>query len=277
MNKQLLGIICCPACKHDLKYLNNSLICKLCKSKYPIIGDIPILLSSLNQESQKVKQIYEKSEVVKKFGLDESFTGSVKYRNILRNKTSMIVRNRTRTNGIVVDVGCGNGLLLESIAKNRNDLNLIGIDFSLPMLLQARERLNKFSINKQFIMASADALPIKSNNADASICIDVLHHFSNKDTIKKSISELIRIVKPQSYSVFHFFIFSRIDCLIRWVHKTLNILHLKPRINSFMKDLSVNKLYMYEIIKELKKNNTRWKVFKISPLLNWALFLVRKK
>jgi len=45
--KDLFDILACPLCRADLEYSKNkdSLICSDCGTKYPIKGNIPILLS----------------------------------------------------------------------------------------------------------------------------------------------------------------------------------------------------------------------------------------
>ena len=46
MDKKLLDILACPACKGPLVYMkkNNELICKADKLAYPIRDDIPVML-----------------------------------------------------------------------------------------------------------------------------------------------------------------------------------------------------------------------------------------
>ena len=277
MNNSLLKILYCPECKNDLKNTKKSFICKTCKTNYPIIEGIQILLTKLNQEQSDVQKVYEKQDVAKNFGLKEEYTGSVKYRNILRKKVANIICKKTKSKGIIVDIGCGNGLLIKEINKRRKDLQIIGIDFSLQMVLQAKEYADKNKIDSLFIVASADNLPIKNNQANASICIDVLHHFADRSMIKKSISEFIRIIKKDSISLIELKVYSRLDKLISLTYKTLVLLNLKKQIKKTpMKGLTVNKISKKTIIKELKKYNVKWQTFKVHPLLNWIVFKVKK-
>lgn len=46
LDKELLDILACPACKGDLEYdqENQKLICHACKLRYAIKDDIPIML-----------------------------------------------------------------------------------------------------------------------------------------------------------------------------------------------------------------------------------------
>lgn len=44
MDKELLNILACPACKADVKLEENKIVCTKCGRKYPIRDGIPIML-----------------------------------------------------------------------------------------------------------------------------------------------------------------------------------------------------------------------------------------
>jgi len=46
LDKELLDILACPKCKGDvlLTESGDGLICKVCKLKYPIKDDIPVMI-----------------------------------------------------------------------------------------------------------------------------------------------------------------------------------------------------------------------------------------
>lgn len=46
LKKELLDILCCPACRASLTYdvKKSELVCTSCKKHYPVKDDIPILL-----------------------------------------------------------------------------------------------------------------------------------------------------------------------------------------------------------------------------------------
>jgi uncharacterized protein YbaR (Trm112 family) len=44
IDKELLEILACPACKGDVEQENNKIVCKKCHKKYPIIDGIPVML-----------------------------------------------------------------------------------------------------------------------------------------------------------------------------------------------------------------------------------------
>jgi len=44
VDKELLEILACPACKGDVKLEDNKIVCVKCGLKYPIKDGIPIML-----------------------------------------------------------------------------------------------------------------------------------------------------------------------------------------------------------------------------------------
>ena len=53
--KDLFDILACPLCRADLRYNKDkkSLICVKCGQKYPIKGEIPILLPPQGKNKEK--------------------------------------------------------------------------------------------------------------------------------------------------------------------------------------------------------------------------------
>ena len=44
IDKELLDILACPACKSDVKLDGDRIVCTKCGRRYPIKDDIPIML-----------------------------------------------------------------------------------------------------------------------------------------------------------------------------------------------------------------------------------------
>ncbi|PIQ89951.1 MAG: hypothetical protein COV72_00110 [Candidatus Omnitrophica bacterium CG11_big_fil_rev_8_21_14_0_20_42_13] len=44
IDKELLAILACPACKSDIKLEDNKIVCASCGRKYPIREGIPVML-----------------------------------------------------------------------------------------------------------------------------------------------------------------------------------------------------------------------------------------
>ena len=44
VKKELLDIMCCPACKSDVEEKDGKVVCLKCGRRYPIENDIPVML-----------------------------------------------------------------------------------------------------------------------------------------------------------------------------------------------------------------------------------------
>ena len=74
---------------------------------------------------------------------------------------------------MVLDVGCGKGLLFSRIASESEQV--VGVDVSKKLLLQARERARKLR-NADVVQADADHLPFKSDLFNAVFAFTVLQN-----------------------------------------------------------------------------------------------------
>ena len=86
----------------------------------------------------------------------------------------------------VLDVGCGPGLLSESLAKHAAYVE--GIDFSKTMIEQASRR----RAGATFRVANAEALPFEDENFDVAVCCYTSHHFARPEIV---YTELKRVLK----------------------------------------------------------------------------------
>ncbi len=102
--------------------------------------------------------------------------------------------------GIVVDIGCGTGNLLEKVGKRCEAA--IGIDISSQMLLNAKTRLRRERV--ELIRADSKALPIRSTCVDCVLTISLLDF--SEDNWRAQMSELKRIAKTTgtlAFTIFH--------------------------------------------------------------------------
>lgn len=44
IDKELIDILCCPACKGDVALVEGKIVCKKCGKKYPVKDGIPVML-----------------------------------------------------------------------------------------------------------------------------------------------------------------------------------------------------------------------------------------
>lgn len=86
--------------------------------------------------------------------------------------------------GLVVDVGCGNGKFLKKLAEERPDLQLLGLDIAPGILAQ---------IPTATAIADAHRLPLADNSASAVLLAHMLYHVED---IHQALAEARRVLKP---------------------------------------------------------------------------------
>ncbi len=55
IDKELLDILACPACKAEVELREEKIICKKCGRRYPIKDGIPIMLIEKAEDQKKDK------------------------------------------------------------------------------------------------------------------------------------------------------------------------------------------------------------------------------
>jgi len=53
IDKVLLDILACPACKADVELMKNKIVCKKCGRKYPLRRGIPVMLIDEAEENSR--------------------------------------------------------------------------------------------------------------------------------------------------------------------------------------------------------------------------------
>ncbi len=264
-----MKLLCCPICKKELIVFLKGLRCTSCHSLYPIIDGIPNLLPpSLQQDMAETKKIYEQPVVAKQYGKEEACTGSVYYHKKLRKYAVKLAMRAAKKNASLLEVGCGNGLILSEIYRQRPDITLVGLDFSLAMIKEARRRLGDRAF---FVVGSADALPFRTS-FDGVICVDTLKNLPTEKHILKAVGELLRVTN--GFLVVECVIKTAWDSFLRAGYKLLQVLSLKKKVaKTPLAGIRVTKVSQEKITSFFA--GKKWKTYKVSPLLPWRIFLVR--
>jgi SAM-dependent methyltransferase len=90
---------------------------------------------------------------------------------------------------LVLDVGCGSGIVTRDIVNHTNG-RVVAIDDSLEMIKTAKEVLK--GLNVELRIGDAERLPFKDNSFDIALCNLVLMWASNP---QKVVKEMARVVK----------------------------------------------------------------------------------
>lgn len=94
--------------------------------------------------------------------------------------------------GVIIDVGCGTGTLLNEINHHAlNSYYMIGIDISSESVKMAKQK-NEAA---DFIVCDIDALPLRDKASDIVIIRNVLHHLSTL----KPLGNLVRLLNSNGF------------------------------------------------------------------------------
>jgi len=99
----------------------------------------------------------------------------------------------------VLDVGCGNGRYMVPFV--RDGFSVTGLDISQGMLNSAERALTEQNLKARYVIGNSVSLPFENQSFDFVMSIGTIHH-NTMDDIKKSFSEIERVLKPKKYFLF---------------------------------------------------------------------------
>jgi len=91
----------------------------------------------------------------------------------------------------VLDIGCGNGYVLEQYA--RAGAIAFGIDLSQAAVALSRTRFTLEGVASVLAVANVQELPFRAASFDCVSCVGVLHHTPDP---RQGIQEILRVLKP---------------------------------------------------------------------------------
>jgi ubiquinone/menaquinone biosynthesis C-methylase UbiE len=138
--------------------------------------DVYFFLSKMETESDFTKNYEQIAQDYK--GRDPSIETET-----LATIAQLEMTDRT---GVLLDLGCGPGFVLDRVFSTAPHLVTIGLDLAVTNLLQTS--------NDHFKMvANAEDVPLNASSVDYVICFDLLEHVQD---MKKVAQEIFRVLKP---------------------------------------------------------------------------------
>ncbi len=137
----------------------------------------------------------KKKEIISKYN-STATSYDKRYRKIQEEKYTIIFSDfLLEKNKIILDAGCGSGLLFEFIVKKfkiNQILNYIGIEISLNMLKRFADKCRNLNnnLNVNLILSDIEHLPFRDNRIDSIFSITSLQNLPN---ISKGIIEILRV------------------------------------------------------------------------------------
>ena len=102
----------------------------------------------------------------------------------------------------ILDVGCGTGLSLSHVAKDRPHDIVYGCDFSRTMLRQTRDKMIEMGRRPTVALGSALQLPVADASFDVVYATRFIHQFANK---RQVFDEFRRVTKPSGLIIVEFY------------------------------------------------------------------------
>jgi ubiquinone/menaquinone biosynthesis C-methylase UbiE len=109
------------------------------------------------------------------------------YRRIAEHLTTGIAPG-----GRVLDIGTGPGRLVETIARRRPELTVVGIDPSADMIARAARRTANLP-NAEVKIAASEDLPLGDASVDAVVSSLSSHHWADPEA---ALAEQVRVLVP---------------------------------------------------------------------------------
>lgn len=106
-----------------------------------------------------------------------------------------IKRVKIDQDSLILDCGCGTGLLFEHVAEKAK--TVVGLDFSKGLLERAKKRAKNFD-NVYLVLADADNQPFKDFVFDGVFAVTVLQNMPDPE---KTLAELERVAGEDAFLV----------------------------------------------------------------------------
>jgi ubiquinone/menaquinone biosynthesis C-methylase UbiE len=154
--------------------------------------------------------------IAKQFGKPEGFGGilSTFVMNLLNRKLyrSIIEILQIDKNDTILDIGFGNGFLLNKIAK-RKPKKMFGIEISRDMIFAANKRNKSYISDKKMELIEADVqhLPYSDASIDKIYTVNTVYFWKNT---KVGFNEILRVLKPNGLFINAIYTKNWLDKLI---------------------------------------------------------------
>jgi ubiquinone/menaquinone biosynthesis C-methylase UbiE/uncharacterized protein YbaR (Trm112 family) len=203
VNPELLRVLACPTCHGRLATDSTgaALTCTLCGVRYPVHLEIPILLPEAlirprardAHATHKERQIaFFDQESVDDFGITRPRGAPRLHGWLLREKfrRSILGLEDLLPNSSILTICGGSGVDAEFLAET--GARVVLSDISLGVVLQARERKERFGLDMDLVVADAEALPFRDDSMDIVYVHDGLHHLEEPAL---GVAEMTRVAR----------------------------------------------------------------------------------
>jgi len=137
----------------------------------------------------------------REYGHCSKNTGSKALNQSIRN--SFIDTYRGLASQTVLEVGCGNGILLKQLENlNKPDVQLVGLDYAFQMVNETKKLL-KLPASTLVLQADGSDLPFDSNFFDIAMMCNVTLNI-DQPFLEQIFIEIFRVLKPHGFFLVEF-------------------------------------------------------------------------
>ncbi len=142
----------------------------------------------------------KKKKIIEKYNSTAYFYDK-RYATIQEMKYEIVIKDYNLNKKIILDMGCGTGLLFEYLINSINYHGIIryiyiGIDISWSMLLEFKAKISQIGFsNPILILSDIENLPIRDKTINS---VFSLTSFQNLPYIKEGIRESLRVCKKNA-------------------------------------------------------------------------------
>lgn len=107
----------------------------------------------------------------------------------------------TGSRGRVVELGCGEGLFLDLLARRNPEAELYGIDTRPQVIEQARNRLSAYG-RVTLLTENALTTSLEPDSCDVCFCMNTVLNLSGEHAVRLLFAEARRILRPGGVFIF---------------------------------------------------------------------------
>jgi len=106
-------------------------------------------------------------------------------------------------NGFLLDIGSGEGVILNKLIKNKAHLRIIGIDNSHKNLLKSIVNISKHNASDIiFLEADANRMCFKKDIFNVCLCLNFFYNLSSEKEAEDIFAEITKVLKPRGKLIF---------------------------------------------------------------------------
>ena len=103
--------------------------------------------------------------------------------------------------GRILDLGCGEGLLLKGLIASYPSADVYGLDPWAEILLKAKKRIGS---RVPLLKGDSFQLPFKDDTFKIVFCLNLFNNLAEKGDVISTLREVYRVLEPHGYIIFDF-------------------------------------------------------------------------